>query len=130
MSTITIGVDLAKSVTHDDTDRRTRSPGAVYTLVRTGNIDATRPSTEMQSGNVMHRKHWLARRSTKDNTMTSESLKAQGESIKRAVLTGSLLQTNQIPPSSSICQRTRGRMRMNTEQREGQLTRIEREPRI
>ena len=29
-----------------------RSPGAVYTLVRTSSIDATRPSKEMQSGNV------------------------------------------------------------------------------
>jgi hypothetical protein len=29
-----------------------RSPGAVYTLVRTSSIGATRPSKEMQSGNV------------------------------------------------------------------------------
>ena len=32
-----------------------RSPGAVYTLVRAGNIDSTRPSKEMQSGNVRRR---------------------------------------------------------------------------
>jgi hypothetical protein len=32
-----------------------RSPGAVYTLVRISSSDATRPSKEMQSGNVQHR---------------------------------------------------------------------------
>jgi hypothetical protein len=36
----------------DDTVERMRSPGAVYTLVRTSSIGATRPSKEMQSGNV------------------------------------------------------------------------------
>ena len=36
----------------DDTDERTRSPGAVYTQVRTSNTGATRPFTEMQSDNV------------------------------------------------------------------------------
>ena len=65
-----------------------RSPGAVYTLVRTSSIGATRPFTEMQSGNVRHRKHWHARRNTEDNTMTSIGPKAQGKSIKRVVLTG------------------------------------------
>jgi hypothetical protein len=71
--------------------------GAVYTQVRVGAIDATRPFTEMQSGNVRHRKHWHARRNTEDNTedntMTSIGPKAQGKSIKRVVLTGSLLRT-------------------------------------
>lgn len=68
-----------------------RSSGAVYTLVRTSSIGATRPFTEMQSGNVRHRKHWHARRNTEDNTMTSIGPRAQGKSIKRVVLTGSLL---------------------------------------
>jgi hypothetical protein len=35
-----------------------------------------------------------ARRNTEDNTMTSERLKAQGKSIKRPLLTGSLLQNS------------------------------------
>jgi hypothetical protein len=40
---------------NDDTDERTRSPGAAYTLVRAGDHGSTRPFTEMQSGNVQHR---------------------------------------------------------------------------
>jgi len=47
----------------DDTDERTSSAGAIYTLVRASSSGATRPFTtagspcgmEMQSGNVEHR---------------------------------------------------------------------------
>jgi hypothetical protein len=35
--------------------------------------------------------HWQSSTGINDNTFTSERLKAQGKSIKRAVLTGSLL---------------------------------------
>jgi hypothetical protein len=35
--------------------------------------------------------HWHARRRKADDTMTSESLKAQGKNTKRVVLTGNLL---------------------------------------
>jgi len=77
-----------------------RGPGAVYTQVRTRTTGATRPvttegsprGTEMQSDNRCIRIALTARRNTEDNTMTSERLKAQGKSIKRPVLTGSLLQ--------------------------------------
>ena len=68
-----------------------RSPGAVYTLVRTSHTGATRPSKEMQSGNVAIRIALTKQHCNNDNTLTSERLKAQGKSIKRAGLTGSLL---------------------------------------
>jgi hypothetical protein len=38
-------------------DERMSSPGAVYTQVRVSTIDATRPFTEIQPGNVQLRKH-------------------------------------------------------------------------
>jgi len=68
-----------------------RSPGAVYTLVRAGNIDSTRPSKEMQSGNVQRRIPLTKQQATKDNTTTSSRPKAQGKSIMHPGLTGSLL---------------------------------------
>jgi hypothetical protein len=70
-----------------------RPPGAVYTLVRISNTDATRPSKEMQSGNVAIRKTLTKQRRIPENTITSERLKAQGKSIKRVRLTGSLLRS-------------------------------------
>jgi len=50
----------------------------------------------MRSGNVQHRKHWHARRSKQDNMMTSIGPKTEGKNIKRAALTGSLLQECQV----------------------------------
>jgi hypothetical protein len=47
---------------------------------------------EMQSDiRCITTQHWHARRSKEDNTMTSHGPKAQGKSLKRAALTGSLL---------------------------------------
>jgi len=76
----------------DDTVERMRSPGAVYTLVRISSTDATRPSKEMQSGNVQHRA--ALTRSTyaaPEIPITGSSPSAQGKSIMRLGWRGSLL---------------------------------------
>jgi len=63
-----------------------RSPGAVYTLVRAGNIDSTRPFTEMQSGKVAtpHSTdtHDAAKRTTRWPA-TARKLKARASSARR-----------------------------------------------